>query len=87
MTQAMIMTILMIAAAATASTSMSVGATVVREDPAAPPAIAVAGKSATIRNVAGVLVSAENGTVRRTGNGTVTVTPSGAAGLIVTLTY
>jgi len=82
----MIMTAFMIAAAA-ASASMSVGATVVREDPAARPAIALARESATISNIAGATVSAEGGTVRRTGNGIVTVTPKRGDRLIVTLTY
>ena len=82
----MVMTALMIAAAG-ATASMSVGATVVREESAGRPALAVARDSATIRNVAGVAVSAEGGAVRRSGRGEVTVTPAGAATLIVTLTY
>lgn len=83
----MVMTALMIAAAAGATASMSVGATVVREAPVAPPALSVARDSATVRNVAGVAVSAEGGNVRRSGHGRVTVTPAGAAILRVTLTY
>lgn len=82
----MVMTALVIAAAG-ATASMSVGATVVREDPVARPAIAVARDSARISNVAGVVVSALGGEVRRTGNGEATVTPAGAATLIITLTY
>jgi len=83
----MVMTALMIAAGAAASASLSVGATVVREDPAARPVLAVARDSAVIRNVAGLEVSAAGGTVRRTGKGSVTITRAGAATLLVTLTY
>lgn len=82
----MVMTALMIAAAG-ATASMSVGATVVREAPPARPVLAVARDSATISNVAGVTVSAEGGHVRRTGHGQVTLTPAGAAALLITLTY
>lgn len=82
----MVMTALMIAAAG-ATASMSVGATVVREEPAARPALAIARDSATISNVAGVAVSAEGGAVRHSGKGEVTVTPTSAATLIITLTY
>jgi hypothetical protein len=82
----MVMTALMIAAAG-ATASMSVGATVVREEPVPRPAIAVARDSATIRNVAGVAVSAEGGTVHRSGKGQVIITGAGAATLLVTLTY
>jgi len=90
----MIMTALMIASAAaplqaapprTASATLSVGATVVREPPG--PAVAIERGAIVLRNVAGVAVVAEGGSVRRAGSGAVLITAGGAGPVRVTLTY
>ena len=75
----------LLALAASATASLSVGATVVRPPPA--PDLAVERGTLVIRNAATVIVSAEGGIVRRGPGGTLRVVPARRATLRITLTY
>jgi len=71
--------------AASATASLSVGATVVR--PAAEPVLAVERGTVVIRNAAAVVVTAEGGIVRRAAPGTLRVVPDRRSTLRIILTY
>ena len=75
----------LLALAASATASLSVGATVVRPAPA--PDLAVERGTVVIRNAASVIVSAEGAIVRRGAPGTLRIFPGRAATLRITLTY
>jgi len=77
--------IALLAATQSSTTSLSVGATVVRPEPQA--VVAVAGGAVTVRNAGRATVTAEGGTLRRANDGTIQVTPGGAGGMRITLTY
>ncbi|MEA3029521.1 MAG: hypothetical protein QOG13_846 [Sphingomonadales bacterium] len=69
----------------TSSASLGVGATVIRPEPL--PLVSVQGNAVTVRNAGSVAVSAEGGTARRLGDGTILVTPGAAGRMTLTLTY
>ncbi|MEA3047535.1 MAG: hypothetical protein QOJ53_1867 [Sphingomonadales bacterium] len=65
--------------------SLGVGANVVRPEPQ--PLVAVQSGAVTVRNAGSVAVSAEGGTARQLGDGTILVTPGAAGRMTITLTY
>lgn len=75
----------LIAATQGATTSLSVGATVVRPEPE--PAVAIQRGAVTIRNAGGVTVTAQGGTLRRLDGGTIQVTPGPGGRMMITFTY
>jgi len=74
-----------LAIAASSSATLSVGATVVRPD--LPPQVSVERSRVVVSNVSRAQVSAEGGTVRRAGDGTLLVTPTGSGLVRIVLTY
>lgn len=77
--------IALLAAAQSSTTSLSVGATVVRPEP--PAVVAVARGAVAVRNAGRATVTADGGTARRANDGTILVTPDSAGRLTITLTY
>jgi len=75
----------LLAIAASSTATLSVGATVVRPD--LPPQVKVSQGRAVISNVNDVAVSAEGGTLRRAGDGTLQVTPAGSGLVRIVFTY
>lgn len=75
----------LLAATQGGTTSLSVGATVVRPD--AQPAIAIQRGAVTIRDAGGVTVTAEGGTLRRLDGATIRVTPGAGGAMRITITY
>jgi len=77
--------IALLAIAASNSATLSVGATVVRPD--LPPQINVERTRVVVSNINRAQVSAEGGTVRRAGDGSLLVTPAGSGLVRIVFTY